>query len=156
MWSWGLQGSRIQVHKSQVVNERNSESSSIVLDPLPYLVVSNATRRYFIFCVSTTAYNIHGFLLTESLRKDLAKPYDPHKAVWTPDGNGGFTEGIMQVRILPNLLTEFPTIVITFTFRATMVIRLLFSWDMKTSISNLNRSLTTFFCHSTILSGCAD
>ena len=103
MWSWGLQGSRIQVHKSKVVNEQNSDFSSIVLDPLPYLVVSNATRRYFIFCVSTTTYNIHGSLLTESLRKDLAKPYDPHKAVWTPDGNGGFTEGIMQVRILPNL-----------------------------------------------------
>ena len=49
MWSWGLQGSRIQVHKSQVVNEQNSDFSSIVLDPLPYLVVSNATRRYFIF-----------------------------------------------------------------------------------------------------------
>ena len=143
-------------HKSQVVNEQNSDFSSIVLDPLPYLVVSNATRRYFIFCVSTITNNFHGSLLTESLRKDLAKPYDPHKAVWTPDGNGGFTEGIMQVRILPNLLTEFPTIVITFTFRATMVIRLLFSWDMKTNISNLNRSLTAFFCHSTILSGCAD
>ena len=143
MWSWGLQGSRIQVQKSQVENEQNSDSSSIVLDPLPYLVVSNATRRYFIFCVSTITNNFHGSLLTESLRKDLAKPYDPHKAVWTPDGNGGFTEGIMQVRILPNLLTEFPTIVITFTFRATMVIRLLFSWDMKTNISNLNRSLTT-------------
>ena len=139
MWSWGLQGSRIQVHKSQVVNEQNSDSSSIVLDPLPYLVVSNATRRYFIF--SLLCFNHH--ILTDSLRKDLAKPYDPHKAVWTPDGNGGFTEGIMQVRILPNLLTEFPTIVITFTFRATMVIRLLFSWDMKTNISNLNRSLTT-------------
>ena len=34
-----------------------------------------------------------------SFRKDLAKPYDPKKAVWTPDGNGGFTEGIIQVGI---------------------------------------------------------
>ena len=57
MWSWGLQGSRIQVHKSQVVNEQNSDFSSIVLDPLPYLVVSNATRRYFIF--SLWCFNHH-------------------------------------------------------------------------------------------------
>ena len=61
----------------------------------------------FHFCASTITHNIHGSLLTESPRKDLAKPYDPHKAVWTPDGNGGFTEGIMQVRILQNL-TSFP------------------------------------------------
>ena len=57
MWSWGLQGSRIQVHKSQVVNEQNSDYSSIVLDPLPYLVVSNATRRYFI--LSLLCFNHH-------------------------------------------------------------------------------------------------
>ena len=30
-------------------------------------------------------------------RKDLAKPYDPKKAVWIPDGNGGFIEGMIQV-----------------------------------------------------------
>ena len=37
------------------------------------------------------------FLPPPLLRKDLAKPYDPKRAVWTPDGNGGFTEGVVQV-----------------------------------------------------------
>ena len=71
--------------------------SSIVLDPLPYLVVSNAIRRWVL---SYNLCSISQFVANKFYdRKDLAKPYDPKKAVWTPDGNGGFTEGIIQVRI---------------------------------------------------------
>ena len=42
-------------------------------DPLPYLTVSGEIRR-----------------------KDLAKPYDSKRAVWTPDGQGGYVEGLVQ------------------------------------------------------------
>ena len=43
-------------------------------DPMPYLTVSAEMRR-----------------------KDMAKPYDPKRAVWTPDGLGGYVEGLVQV-----------------------------------------------------------
>eukprot|EP00091_Calanus_sinicus_P000600 TRINITY_DN10514_c0_g1_i1.p1 TRINITY_DN10514_c0_g1~~TRINITY_DN10514_c0_g1_i1.p1 ORF type:complete len:161 (+),score=43.83 TRINITY_DN10514_c0_g1_i1:217-699(+) len=42
-------------------------------DPLPYLMVSGEMRR-----------------------KDMAKPYDSKRAVWTPDGMGGYVEGLVQ------------------------------------------------------------
>ena len=42
-------------------------------DPLPYLTVSAEMRR-----------------------KDMAKPYDSKRAVWTPDGMGGYVEGLVQ------------------------------------------------------------
>ena len=42
-------------------------------DPLPYLMVSAEMRR-----------------------KDMAKPYDSKRAVWTPDGMGGYVEGVVQ------------------------------------------------------------
>ena len=51
-------------------------------------------------CYLSTCVQYPSSLLTKFYnRKDLAKPYDPKKAVWTPDGNGGFTEGIIQVGI---------------------------------------------------------
>ena len=42
-------------------------------DPLPYLMVCGEMRR-----------------------KDMAKPYDSKRAVWTPDGMGGYVEGTVQ------------------------------------------------------------
>jgi hypothetical protein len=42
-------------------------------DPMPYLVVS-----------------------MEMKRDDMLKPYDPKKSVWVPDGNGGFSEALLQ------------------------------------------------------------
>ena len=42
-------------------------------DPLPYLVVSQEMRR-----------------------ADISKPYDSKKSVWVPDGQGGFSEAMLD------------------------------------------------------------
>ena len=42
-------------------------------DPKPYLVVT-----------------------LEMKREDAMKPYDPKKSYWTPDGKGGYVEGILD------------------------------------------------------------
>ena len=68
-------------------------------------------------------------------RKDLAKPYDPKKAVWIPDGNGGFIEGMIQVGFLINV----SFILLPAMFRVMTETRPLSFWGMRTSISNLNR-----------------
>jgi myosin heavy chain 6/7 len=42
-------------------------------DPMPYLAVSNETKR-----------------------SDMLKPYDAKKSYWVPDDEGGFVEGLVQ------------------------------------------------------------
>ena len=42
-------------------------------DPAPYLVVT-----------------------LEMKREDAMKPYDPKKSYWTPDGKGGYMEGMLE------------------------------------------------------------
>ena len=42
-------------------------------DPSPYLIISMDMKR-----------------------ADMLKPYDPKKSVWTPDGKGGFKEGLLE------------------------------------------------------------
>ena len=83
-------------------------------DPMPYLAVSNETKRrafdfesnlhmeaqfyidaHLMFKSKFVKSKVYG-ISTLPLRTDMMKPYDAKKSFWVPDEEGGFVEGLLQ------------------------------------------------------------